>query len=58
MHVTLLLLAMAGAMAPALELRVPLDQVTVRSPTRWIALNGTNQQLPFAACFEADINSN
>jgi hypothetical protein len=48
MRATLLLLLISAAVAAAaLELHVPLDRVSVRSPTRWIALNGTSQQLPF-----------
>lgn len=54
MRSALLLLAAA---AVAFELRVPLDRLVVRSPTRWIALNGT-QELPFSACFETDFSGN
>lgn len=51
------LLLVATATASVLRLRVPLDQLVVRSPTRWIALNGT-QELPFSACFESSFHSN
>lgn len=51
------LLLVATATASVLRLRVPLDQLLVRSPTRWIALNGT-QELPFSACFESSFHGN
>lgn len=51
------LLLVATATASILRLRVPLDQLIVRSPTRWIALNGT-QELPFSACFESSFYGN
>lgn len=51
------LLLVAIATASILRLRVPLDQMVVRSPTRWIALNGT-QELPFSTCFEASFYGN
>jgi hypothetical protein len=51
------LLLVATATASVLRLRVPLDQLVVRSPSHWIALNGT-QQLPFEACFETSFHGN
>lgn len=51
------LLFLAAVAAAAFEMRVPLDRLVVRSPSRWIALNGT-QELPFGACFEPSFHRN
>ncbi len=51
------LLFLAAAAAAAFQMRVPLDRLMARSPTRWVALNGT-QELPFSACFGTDFSGN
>jgi hypothetical protein len=55
--VALLVVVAVTATASVSRLRVPLDQLVVRSSVHWIALNGT-QDLPFSACFETSFNSN
>lgn len=55
--VALLVVAAVTATASVSRLRVPLDQLVVRSSVHWVALNGT-QDLPFSACFKTSFNCN